>query len=223
MSDEPYIPARTSTVVVVTGHLPLDADAVARVPDDAIVIAADGGLDVALAAGLTPAGLVGDLDSVSADGLAWAEQHTTIDRYDPDKDLTDTELALAVAVQFNPDRLMMLAGGGDRLDHTIGAIGALGHRRLTSIPRVEAWWGQQHVVVVAGPGRARIEIAPGTVLSLLALHGRCTGVAIDGVRWPLLAAELQPIEGRGISNEATADRVDVAVSTGVLTIFINPR
>ena len=47
------------------------------------VIAADGGLDHALAAGLTPAVLVGDLDSVSSDGLAWAEAHATIERHDP--------------------------------------------------------------------------------------------------------------------------------------------
>ena len=90
------------TVVVVTGASPLDPAVVDALPTHAIVLAADGGLDHALAAGLTPAGLVGDLDSVSADGLAWAEEHATIERHDPDKDRTDTELALKMAVALDP-------------------------------------------------------------------------------------------------------------------------
>ena len=63
-------------------------------PRGAVVIAADGALDHALAAGLEPAGLVGDLDSISDAGLDGRAQHATIQRHDPDKDHTDTELAL---------------------------------------------------------------------------------------------------------------------------------
>ena len=138
------------TVIVVTGAEPLDHDAVAQLPRDAIVIAADGALDHALAGGLTPAALVGDLDSISADGLAWAEAHATIQRHDRDKDQTDTELALSIAADFNPGRLILVSGGGDRLDHTLAAIGALGHPAVTSIPIVEAWWGGQHIRVLHG-------------------------------------------------------------------------
>ena len=209
------------TVVVVTGASPLDPAVVDALPTHAIVLAADGGLDHALAAGLTPAGLVGDLDSVSADGLAWAEEHATIERHDPDKDRTDTELALKMAVALDPAHLILVAGVGDRLDHTVAAIGALGHASLTSIPMVEAWWGTQHLVVVHGPGRATIDVTPGVTLSLLAMHGRCAGVTVTGVRWPLDAAELGPLVGRGVSNESTGDRVDVKVSTGVLTVFVD--
>ena len=94
------------TVVIVTGAAPLDARAVAAIPSDAIVIAADGGLDHARAAGLTPAGLIGDLDSVSEKGLAWARQHATIQRHPIDKDATDTELAVAFAAGMNPSRIV---------------------------------------------------------------------------------------------------------------------
>ena len=78
------------------------------------------------AAGLTPAGLIGDLDSMSEEGLAWATQHATIERHPIDKDATDTELAVAFAAGMNPARVVLVAGGGDRLDHTLAAIGALG-------------------------------------------------------------------------------------------------
>ena len=210
------------TVVVVTGAAPLDADAVAHIPTGAIVIAADGGLDHALAAGVVPAALVGDLDSVSPDGLAWAEAHATIERHDPAKDLTDTELALAMALSFAPARLIMIAGEGDRLDHTFTAIGALGAPGLTSIPLVEGWWGDQRFHVLHGPGRLRLVTGSDARISLVATHGRCTGVSISGTEWPLVDAELRPLVGHGVSNLTIDDEVEVTVSSGVLTIFSQP-
>ena len=54
------------TIIVVAGAAPIPDDVVAALPRERIVLAADGALDHALAAGLLPAGLIGDLDSVSA-------------------------------------------------------------------------------------------------------------------------------------------------------------
>lgn len=210
-------------VIVVTGSEPLAPTAVAQLPSSATVIAADGGLDHALAAGLEPSALIGDLDSVTAASLEWAERHATIEHYDTDKDRTDTELALATAVDLNPDRLVLITGAGDRLDHTLAVIGALGHQSLTSIPIIEAWWGTQRFRMLHGPGRTVIDdLESGTVLSLLAAHGPCEGVTIEGVRWPLDRFYLEPLVGLGISNEVTAPPVRASVTTGVLTIAIGP-
>ena len=66
-------------IVIITGASPLLPDVVARIPADGIVLAADGGLDHALAAGLEPTGLIGDLDSITEAGLAWAARNATID------------------------------------------------------------------------------------------------------------------------------------------------
>lgn len=214
--------SNTEHIVIVTGASPLADAAVASIPEAAIVIAVDGGLDHALAAGLHPSGLIGDLDSVSADGLAWAEQNATISRHPADKDDTDTELALRFVADMTPTRLTMI-GGGDRLDHTFAALGALGLPELTSIPVIDAWWGNQHVDVLHGPGRTALQLAPDSIVSLLALHGECTGVSMTGVRWQLDDATLSPVVGRGVSNEVVADgAVDVKLSTGVLTVFDVP-
>ena len=207
-------------VVVVTGSEPLAASAVAALPDPVLVLAADGGLDHALAAGLRPAGLVGDLDSVTPEGLAWAAAHATISRHDPAKDATDTELALDMAVELNPARLTLLAGGGDRLDHTLAALGALARPVLTSVPILEAWWGTQQMRVLHGPGRATFSDLPaGSTLSLVAIAGRSEGVSSTGVRWPLADFTLDPLSGRGVSNEVTEPEVTISLTSGVLLIF----
>ncbi len=221
------------TVVIVTGTEPIRPRALTALPTDAIVLAADGGLDHARAAGLVPAGLIGDLDSISPDGLAWAETHATIERHPEAKDHTDTELAIAFANAMTPDRLVLLSGGGDRLDHTLAAVGALGAPELTGIPHIDCWWGDQHARVVHGPGTATLRAVPGSTLSVLALHGACSGVSLTGTRWELADDPLAPLSGRGVSNQVVdADRaaggdrhgvlVHVRVSIGVLTVIFDP-
>ena len=207
------------TVVVVTGAEPLDPAAILAVPADARLIAADSGLDHALAAGLEPHELVGDLDSISAAGRAWAERHCAVSPHPVDKDATDTELALARAADLDPDRLVLISGGGDRLDHTLAVLGALGSIDLTSVPVVEAVWGHQRLRVLHGPGRVSLPLAVGSTVSLLSLHGPATGVGISGTRWVLDNATLDPLAGRGVSNEVVASPVEIRVTTGILCII----
>ncbi|MCH9836555.1 thiamine diphosphokinase [bacterium] len=211
-------------VVIITGASLLSPSIVAAIPATSIVLGVDSGLDAALSAGLRPSGLIGDLDSVSDDGLAWAEAHATIARHPADKTQTDTELALAFAAGMRPERLTMI-GGGDRLDHTIAAIGALAARHLTGVPILDCWWNGQHLDVIHGPGRRELLLEPTSTLSLLAIGPKCNGVGISGVRWPLDKHRLEPVVGHGVSNEVTdADGVvPITVSSGVLTIFNVPQ
>jgi thiamine pyrophosphokinase len=212
-------------IVIITGAAPISPEVVARIPPDALLIAVDGGLDHALAVGLEPTRVVGDLDSVTDDGLAWAARHASIERHPTDKDRTDTELALAVAAGLDPDRITLI-GGGNRLDHTIAGIGALGALIVTSVPLLDAWWDGQHVTVVQGPGSATLHLAPGSTLSLLALHGPCTRVTLRNTRWELTEVDIDPVVGLGVSNEvpegAEAVDVEVSLSSGTLTIFDVP-
>jgi thiamine pyrophosphokinase len=208
-------------VVVITGAAPLDARAVAAIPADAVVIAADGGLDHALGAGIEPAVVIGDLDSITIDGLDWARRHAEVIRHSPDKDLTDTELAVGHALGLHPTRIVLIAGGGDRLDHTIAAIGSLGDPALTAVERLECIWGGQHLHLLHGPARQTLDIALGSTISLLALHGRCQGVSVSGTRWELADTDLEPISGIGVSNEVTAVPIRLEVRSGVLCVFVN--
>ncbi|MEY2974761.1 MAG: putative thiamine pyrophosphokinae [Actinomycetota bacterium] len=207
------------TVVVVTGAEPLTAEALSLLPADATVIAADSGLDHALDAGLRPSELVGDLDSVSDAGRTWAGDHCTIHPHPTDKDATDTELALARAADHDPDRIILVSGGGDRLDHTLAVLGALGGIGLTSVPEVEAVWGRQRMRVVHGPGRVRLPLRVGSTVSLLSLHGPAEGVSINGTRWELEAETLDPLAGRGVSNEVVSSPIEVRLTTGILCVI----
>jgi thiamine pyrophosphokinase len=213
------LPWADDTYVVVIGAEPIATEVAALVPSEARIVAADSGTDHALAVGLRPEVVIGDLDSISAAGLAWAHTHAQVIAHPPEKDLTDTELALHFVADRHPRRVILLSGGGDRLDHTMAAFGALGAPALTGIPELECWWGGQYAVVLHGPARIRRTVPPGSRLSLLALHGACSGVTVVGTQWELAHAELSAMSGHGLSNLAVSPQLQISLSAGVLTVF----
>ena len=91
---------------------------------------------------------------------------------------------------------------------------------------LDAWWNDQHVTVVQGPGSATLHLVAGSTVSLLALHGPCTRVTIRNTRWELTEVDIDPVVGLGVSNEVPeGDRpvdVEVSLSGGTLTIFDVP-
>ncbi|MCU1497224.1 MAG: thiamine pyrophosphokinae [Acidimicrobiales bacterium] len=220
-----------SVVVVVVGG---DESCVHRdrfaVPAGAVVIAADSGLDAAAAAGLTAHHVVGDLDSVRPATLAAAEaMGATVHRHPRDKDATDSELAFALALELlavaagsaapsHPlPALVVLGGGGGRLDHLLADVLALAGPALAPV-EVTARLGPATLTVVR-PGRPRVVAGRiGEQLSLLPVHGRARGVTTAGLRWPLDDADLGAGTTRAVSNELVAATARVELASGVLVV-----
>ena len=209
-----------SQVVVVIGGGPLSPRAVTDVAPDSTIIAADSGLDHAVAAGLRPTVLVGDLDSISAHGKMWAYAHELeIDQHPVDKAWTDTELALVRAAVADATELLVFGAAGDRFDHALGTLAALGNPLLTRFETIRLLLDET-IVHVIHPGRSvTIDLPKDSSFSLLALHGPCIGVDVVGARWPLTNASLDPWSTLGISNETT-ELLHVAVADGILTLVV---
>jgi len=209
-----------SQVVVVIGGGPLSTRAVTEVTFDATIIAADSGLDHAVAAGLKPTVLVGDLDSISAHGKMWAYAHELeIDEHPVDKEATDTELALARATVSGATNLLVLGAAGERFDHALGTLAALGNPALAVFETIRFLLDDTAVHVIHSGLSVSLDLPPHTSFSLLALHGRCGNVDVTGARWPLTGAVLEPSSTRGISNETTG-LLHVAVTDGTLTLVV---
>jgi thiamine pyrophosphokinase len=208
------------TGVVVIGGDPPHPGVLAHLPEPRYVVAADSGLDHAIGLGLTVHHVVGDLDSVSTAALASVEgAGVPVERHPPEKDATDAELALDLVLAAGCTRVVVVSGGGDRLDHVLGALALLG-RPVPPGVRVEAWWGRAHVTVLHGPDGAPVGGAKGTIVSLLPLHGPASGVTTAGLRYPLDGETLEPTSSRGISNELTDDPAAVHLAHGTLAVIV---
>src|SRR4051794_26538968 len=142
-----------STCIIVTGGEPPHPGVAAHLPTGADVIAADSGLDHADDLGLAVRLVVGDLDSVSKDALERArDAGVAVQEHASEKDETDLELAMAAAVARGADRLVIVSGGGGRLDPLLAGVAALAEPGLHHALDVSAWLGAASVDVLHAPG-----------------------------------------------------------------------
>lgn len=154
------------------------------------LVAADGGADHCLAAGLTPEVVIGDFDSLDA-GAALPPEVALI-RVD-EQETTDFEKCLT-----RIDAPFVLATGftGGRVDHTMVVWSVLARR--VGPPTVVI--GPDDIVFAA-PERLEMDLAAGTRVSLFPMvpvTGRSTGL-----EWPIDGLNLTPMGRTGISNRAS--------------------
>jgi thiamine pyrophosphokinase len=208
-----------AVVIVFAGSVPVAPALCERLPAGAGVIAADSGLGVAAALGVPVDLLVGDLDSADP-GLVEAAiaSGTTVERHPAEKDATDLELAFDAALARGARRIVLVDGGGDRLDHLLGNLALLGSTALAGV-RLEAYVGTARLAVARG-GEPPVDISgpPGSLVTLLALGGPARGIVTEGLRYPLRGEELEPGTTRGVSNELTGPSGAVRLAGGTLLV-----
>ena len=184
------------------------------VPDAEYVIAADSGLDLANALGVRVDLVVGDLDSVSPSALAAArEAGIEIDEYPPTKDSTDLELSLAAAVRHGAGRIVIVGGGGGRIDHLLATAMLLASPAWADVD-VEWLVGSAHILAIRT--EATFEGKRGDLLTLLAVGEPADGVTTRGLQFALVDDVLLASSTRGVSNVFVDDTALVRLNNGVI-------
>jgi thiamine pyrophosphokinase len=185
-----------------------------ELPDDVLVIAADGGVAEAERLGFHVDLLVGDLDSAEPAAVARVEAAGgSVQRHPRDKDASDLELAMEVAIDAGAHRIVVVGGDGGRLDHLLGNAFLLASDRWAGV-QIDAVLGDARLWVVRG--ERTIDGRPGELVSLYALGGPARGVTTDGLRWTLEDGDLLPGSSLGLSNEFLASSATVRVREGVV-------
>jgi thiamine pyrophosphokinase len=201
-------------VVVVAGGRAPRTESALGIPSGAPVVAADGGLEHAVALGLEVTVAVGDFDSASPSALEAAEERgVLVERHPADKDATDLELALDAALALSPGRILVLSGDGGRLDHLLSTLLLLASAKWAAV-RVDAEVGEARVHVIRG--ERTIDGRAGELVSLLALHGPAEAVWTEGLVYELRGETLEPGSSRGVSNLFARDTAWVSVERGAL-------
>ena len=214
-------------IVVADGDVPdraaLDATWPGWADGATLVVAADGGARGAERLGLAIDLIVGDGDSLgeaylrrfSAAGVAVRLVATA-------KDESDTELAVAAAIERGAARITVLgAFGGGRLDHALANVG------LLALPALEGRQcvlldGGARVSLLTGPGEAAIDGRAGDLVSLLPLGDGVMGVTTEGLTYPLRDEPLPLGPARGLSNVRRGETARVRLRTGRLLIVESP-
>jgi len=134
-----------------------------------------------------------------------------------EKDETDTELAVQVAIARGADSITLLGGlGGERFDHTMANILLLAGFEDVPIRIVD---GPSVCWLLRGPESMSIQGQPADLLSLLPLTGEARGVRTKGLYYPLNDETLRFGKPRGVSNTFTDEQAEVSLVEGMLLII----
>ena len=174
-----------------------------------VLVCADGGANSALAFGLAPDRVVGDLDSISPEAsAAFADRLVHVGA----QDSTDFEKCLsAVAASF----LICVGFTGRRIDHELAVLACVARTRDKRVVVL----GERDVCFRA-PSELVMELRDGDRMSLFPFSP--VRARSQGLRWPLDGLELSPTGMLGTSNRTCGRDVRLRVDSGDLLVLL-PR
>lgn len=168
------------------------------------VVAADGGADHLLAAGLTPSAVIGDMDSISDRArAAFAEQMYHI----AEQETTDFEKALS---RIDAACVLALGFTGGRMDHALAVLNVLARNRERPVVLVDG--NDASFILPAAP--IALTMPMGARISLMPLSD--VRVTATGLRWPLADAALHPTGMVSASNAVAGEKVTLQASGPLL-------
>lgn len=182
-----------------------------------LIIAADSGADTALHNGHVPAIVVGDFDSLRIPVTELEAMGSTLIRASVEKNETDTELAISVALERGATAITLLGAiGGARFDHTMANLLLLAD--IDTVP-VRVVDGPMTCWLLRGPGSTTIRGQKGDLLSLLPFTGEATGVRTRDLYYPLHGETLRFGRPRGVSNVLNGEHAEVVLEGGMLLVM----
>ena len=175
------------------------------IPENALVIAADGGLRHTQALGLQPDVILGDFDS-----LGYVPGDSRV--FPVEKDDTDTMLAVKLALDRGCDFFVFYGAlDGPRLDHTVANFQTLGYLATHGARGVLI--GREYIVTVLSAETIAFPATATGILSLFCMGGSAR-VTIGGLQYPLDRGILTPDFPLGVSNHFQGREARITVHDG---------
>lgn len=181
---------------------------------DDLCIAADSGYHTARALGERIDLLLGDFDSI---GSIPRDGDMEIQQVPAEKDYTDTQMAVEIALDRGAEEIIIIGGLTGRLDHTLSTLAILEDLNTRGV----------YGTITDGQSRARymkststlIARSPYKYLSLIAADEVVKGVDIEGCKYPLKKATLRRRHQFAVSNEITGNVAFISVRKGGVYII----
>jgi thiamine pyrophosphokinase len=205
-------------IIISGGEIELDPVFYKRfVNEGDYIICADSGTDNALKVGINPDIIVGDMDSINPQTLTEiTNRNIEIHKYNPEKDFSDTEIAIQYAMTMNINEIIIFGAIGDRLDHTLSNI----HLIKTCLEKgYNAKIVNKKNEVSLINDSIYIDGKKGDLVSLIPLTEEVEGVITDGLYYPLKDETLFLGSTRGNSNVMIDDKAIVKIKSGLLLVI----
>jgi thiamine pyrophosphokinase len=185
-------------------------------------VAVDGGLKIFKKVGWKPHFAVGDWDSLGSEKVSHALRgvfHLTLPR---NKDRSDLYYACRAALSAGANDLVCLGVTGGRPDHqlaTLFDLSEISGRCDSRVTVVAVDNSTRYYFLSEKNPEWSAELSPGQLVSVFAMGGEARGVTLQGFKYPLRNAVLQP-SSHGLSNRAAQTQCAVRVKKGRLVVMV---
>jgi len=208
------------TIIFANGQMDRLPHEIKPLKTDDLIIAADGGLRFCRLENIVPHLIVGDLDSVNKTQLIEMKKlGSQIMQYPVDKDATDLELSLQVALNKGAQEIILLSALGARWDMTFSNVLLLASDLLDNV-HVRILDQNQEIFCIKGHRKMDLNHRKGNRLSLLPLSSSVEGITLTGMKYALNNESLHLGTSRGLSNIIIDQNASIQIQRGVLLVCL---
>ncbi len=177
------------------------------------LICADGGSNHAKKFGLTPDYIIGDLDSIKKQTIAFYKHKSKIIKLKRQND-TDMEKCLKFAIRNGFEEAVLLGVTGDRLDHTFCNLGIV----IKCFNKIKLKLIAENSLLVSYTGGVELKTFPGETISIYGFD-RKTKITSAGLNYTLKNSVLAFGEKESTSNVALSNRVSLKIKGGIIFVI----
>ena len=184
------------------------------------MIAVDKGLEALYKLDIIPNHVVGDFDSVSPEILEFYKKQPQIifHKFNAEKDNTDTDIALQLAIQLKSSKITILGALGKRMDHATANIHILKDALEANIP-CQILDEYNRIYLIDSGKTLEKDKVYGKYVSLIPLTSTVEGLTLTGFKYPLNDYTLPIGTSLGISNEIIEDIAHIEMEKGILIVI----
>ncbi|WAA10665.1 thiamine diphosphokinase [Fervidibacillus albus] len=182
-------------------------------------MAVDKGVRYVLEEGIVPDVAIGDFDSISErERLEYEQLIPAFKKYNREKDETDLDLAVTVALQKNPEIIRIFGATGGRIDHLFANISLLTKPFPSNNTRMELI-DRQNIVQVKSPGTYTMKKREDMkYVSFIPLSTGVDSLTLTGFKYPLRNRHIPFGSTLCISNELIEEYGTYSFQKGILLI-----
>ena len=179
-----------------------------------VIIAADRGMDFLYEHKITPDIIVGDFDSVKNEALSYFKEKGMSDIHvlNPEKDDTDSECALQIALDHGADHIIIIGATGTRIDHVLGNISLLG-KAMSEGKMAELLDTLNRIRMINNELEIEKNKQYGKYVSIIPVC-KNNKITLEGFKYPLKDYTFEGFNTLGISNEIVDDIAKITVNEG---------
>lgn len=179
--------------------------------DDDYIICADGGLNYLDRMNMKPNLIVGDLDSVDNDVLIKYDDVEVI-KYKPEKDFTDTELAIEQAIELGYKEIILVCATGSRFDHTLANV-MLAYKYILNSINITIIDNNNYIKPIIGIEKVLKDKYK--YVSIVPITETITVDELEGFKYPLVNKVVEKGSTLCISNEVVGKYGFIKLKEGI--------